>query len=61
MEESILNFSENGEDNARHPCLPKVSAALDGQVVRMPKSRSTFPQARADRLACSSTPVVGPQ
>jgi 2Fe-2S ferredoxin len=39
MEESMLDFAENVEDNSRLSCQIKVSDALDGLVVRMPESQ----------------------
>ncbi|MCE3289130.1 MAG: 2Fe-2S ferredoxin [Caulobacter sp.] len=39
MEESMLDFAENVEDNSRLSCQIKVSDDLDGLVVRMPESQ----------------------
>jgi 2Fe-2S ferredoxin len=39
MEESMLDFAENVEDSSRLSCQIKVTDALDGMVVRMPKSQ----------------------
>ena len=39
MEESMLDFAENVEDNSRLSCQIRVSDALDGLVVRMPESQ----------------------
>jgi len=39
MEESMLDFAENVEDNSRLSCQIKVSDELDGLVVRMPESQ----------------------
>ena len=39
MEESMLDFAENVEDNSRLSCQIKVSDALDGLVVTMPESQ----------------------
>src|SRR5213083_1775411 len=39
MEESMLDFAENVEDNSRLSCQIKVSDALDGLTVRMPESQ----------------------
>ena len=39
MEESMLDFAENVEPNSRLSCQIKVTKALDGFVVRMPKSQ----------------------
>jgi 2Fe-2S ferredoxin len=39
MEESMLDFAENVEDNSRLSCQIKVSDSLDGLVVRMPESQ----------------------
>jgi 2Fe-2S ferredoxin len=39
MEESMLDFAENIEDNSRLSCQIKVSDALDGLTVRMPESQ----------------------
>ena len=39
MEESMLDFAENVEDNSRLSCQIKVSDELDGLVVRMPQSQ----------------------
>ena len=39
MEESMLDFAENVEDNSRLSCQIKVSEELDGLVVRMPASQ----------------------
>jgi 2Fe-2S ferredoxin len=39
MEESMLDFAENVEDNSRLSCQIRVSDALEGLVVRMPESQ----------------------
>ena len=39
MEESMLDFAENVEDNSRLSCQIKVSDELEGLVVRMPQSQ----------------------
>jgi ferredoxin, 2Fe-2S len=39
MEESMLDFAENVEENSRLSCQIKVTDALDGLVVRMPESQ----------------------
>ncbi len=39
MEESMLDFAENVEPNSRLSCQIKVTAALDGLVVRMPQDQ----------------------
>ena len=39
MEESMLDFAENVEENSRLSCQIKVSDSLDGLVVRMPESQ----------------------
>ena len=39
MEESMLDFAENVEENSRLSCQIKVSDELDGLVVRMPESQ----------------------
>jgi 2Fe-2S ferredoxin len=39
MEESMLDFAYEVEDNSRLSCQIKVSDALDGLVVRLPKSQ----------------------
>ena len=39
MEESMLDFANDVEDNSRLSCQIKVSEALDGLVVRLPKSQ----------------------
>ena len=39
MEESMLDFAENVEDNSRLSCQIKVSDDLDGLTVRMPESQ----------------------
>ncbi|HEV7157562.1 MAG TPA: 2Fe-2S iron-sulfur cluster-binding protein [Caulobacteraceae bacterium] len=39
MEESMLDFAENVEDNSRLSCQIKVSDELDGLVVKMPQSQ----------------------
>ena len=37
MEDSMLDFAEDVQDNSRLSCQIKVSDALDGLVVRMPE------------------------
>lgn len=39
MEQSMLDFANDVEDNSRLSCQIKVSDALDGLVVRLPKSQ----------------------
>ncbi len=39
MEESMLDFAENVEDNSRLSCQIKVSDELDGLAVKMPQSQ----------------------
>jgi 2Fe-2S ferredoxin len=39
MEESMLDFAENVEPNSRLSCQIKVTAELDGLIVRMPESQ----------------------
>jgi len=39
MEESMLDFAENVEDNSRLSCQIKVTDDLDGLVVTMPESQ----------------------
>lgn len=39
MEESMLDFAEEVEDNSRLSCQISVSDELDGLVVRMPESQ----------------------
>ena len=39
MEESMLDFADNVEANSRLSCQIKVTAELDGLVVRMPSSQ----------------------
>ena len=39
MEESMLDFAENVEDNSRLSCQIKVTDALDGLKVTMPESQ----------------------
>ena len=39
MEETMLDFAPDVEANSRLSCQIKVTAALDGLVVRMPKSQ----------------------
>ena len=39
MEESMLDFAENVQENSRLSCQIKVTDALDGLVVRMPESQ----------------------
>ena len=39
MEESMLDFAENVEQNSRLSCQIKVTDELDGLVVRMPQSQ----------------------
>jgi 2Fe-2S ferredoxin len=39
MEESMLDFAENVEENSRLSCQIKVSDELDGLIVRMPESQ----------------------
>ena len=39
MEQSMLDFANDVETNSRLSCQIKVSAALDGLVVRLPKSQ----------------------
>lgn len=39
MEQSMLDFANDVESNSRLSCQIKVTAELDGLVVRMPKSQ----------------------
>jgi 2Fe-2S ferredoxin len=39
MEQSMLDFANDVEPNSRLSCQIKVSEALDGLVVRLPKSQ----------------------
>ena len=39
MEQTMLDFAENVEDNSRLSCQITVSDNLDGLIVRMPKSQ----------------------
>jgi len=39
MEESMLDFAENLQDNSRLSCQIKVTDALDGLIVRLPQSQ----------------------
>jgi 2Fe-2S ferredoxin len=39
MEESMLDFAEGVEPNSRLSCQIKITAALDGLVVRLPESQ----------------------
>jgi 2Fe-2S ferredoxin len=39
MEQSMLDFANDVESNSRLSCQIKMSAELDGLVVRMPKSQ----------------------
>jgi 2Fe-2S ferredoxin len=39
MEKTMLDFAEGVESNSRLSCQIKVSDALDGMAVRMPKSQ----------------------
>ena len=39
MEDSMLDFAENVEENSRLSCQIKVTDELDGLVVRMPESQ----------------------
>jgi ferredoxin, 2Fe-2S len=39
MEKTMLDFAEGVEQNSRLSCQIKVTEALDGFVVRMPKSQ----------------------
>ncbi|HXV00479.1 MAG TPA: ferredoxin, partial [Caulobacteraceae bacterium] len=39
MEESMLDFAENVEDNSRLSCQIKVTDDLDGLTVKMPESQ----------------------
>ena len=39
MEESMLDFAENVQDNSRLSCQIKMTDALDGLIVRMPSSQ----------------------
>lgn len=40
QEEEMLDFAESQQENSRLSCQIEVSEALDGLVVRMPKSQS---------------------
>jgi 2Fe-2S ferredoxin len=39
MEESMLDFADNVEENSRLSCQIKITEELDGMVVRMPESQ----------------------
>ena len=39
MEESMLDFAENVQENSRLSCQIKVTEELDGLVVRLPESQ----------------------
>lgn len=39
MEQTMLDFAENVEDNSRLSCQITVSDQLEGLIVRMPKSQ----------------------
>ena len=39
MEQTMLDFAENVEDSSRLSCQITVTDALDGLIVRMPKSQ----------------------
>ena len=39
MEQSMLDFANDVEDNSRLSCQIKLTEALDGLVVRLPKSQ----------------------
>jgi 2Fe-2S ferredoxin len=39
MEETMLDFAENVEDNSRLSCQIQVGDELDGLIVRLPKSQ----------------------
>src|ERR1700749_738780 len=39
MEESMLDFAENVEDNSRLSCQIRVTDDLDGLIVRMPEAQ----------------------
>jgi 2Fe-2S ferredoxin len=39
MEQDMLDFANDVADNSRLSCQIKVSAALDGLIVRMPESQ----------------------
>ncbi len=39
MEESMLDFANEVEDNSRLSCQIKITEALDGLLVRIPKSQ----------------------
>lgn len=39
MEQSMLDFANDVETNSRLSCQIKVSDALDGMIVRLPKSQ----------------------
>jgi 2Fe-2S ferredoxin len=39
MEQSMLDFANDVEANSRLSCQIKITAELDGLVVRMPKSQ----------------------
>jgi 2Fe-2S ferredoxin len=39
MEESMLDFAENVQENSRLSCQIKVTDELDGLIVRMPESQ----------------------
>jgi 2Fe-2S ferredoxin len=39
MEESMLDFANDVEDNSRLSCQIKITEALDGLIVRLPRSQ----------------------
>ena len=39
MEQSMLDFANDVEDNSRLSCQIKISDALDGLIVRLPRSQ----------------------
>ena len=39
MEDSMLDFADNVQENSRLSCQIKVTAELDGLIVRMPESQ----------------------
>jgi 2Fe-2S ferredoxin len=39
MEQSMLDFANDVEDNSRLSCQIKVTGELDGLVVRLPRSQ----------------------
>ncbi|MGB8363316.1 MAG: 2Fe-2S iron-sulfur cluster-binding protein [Rhizomicrobium sp.] len=54
LEKSMIDFHEDQDPNVRLGCQIKVTKALDGMVVRMPKSQRPVNEAP---VACVSIPA----